>query len=117
MRKEIIDVIEDRISNLKFKPNNIGHGMSGSFLRFQMYLETINLMTEEEFFEKVYDEYLYTRHGEIYNKVHGTNKEFDGIKDYSLVPNNVISHTNTIDSKEKPRTTTKIYPKGWTREK
>jgi len=39
-------------------------------------LKTMDLMTEEEFDNGIYEEYLYIRYGQIYNKVHGTNEDF-----------------------------------------
>ena len=75
MKKEVIDLLEKRIAELQFEPNEISQGMTGSFLSFQMYLGTAELLSEEDFYNKTYEPYLYSRHSEILGEVNNIPKE------------------------------------------
>ena len=71
MRDVVIAELEKRIDELKkvAKPNDIKTGMSGSFIRFNYYLQSHTAMTEEEFENCVYDDWLREQHDSLYKKV------------------------------------------------
>jgi len=74
MDQNVIKILEQRINELKkvATPDNIEQGMSGSFLWFQMYLETAKCMSEEEFYDEVYDDWLREKHDKLLEYVHRT---------------------------------------------
>lgn len=71
MRQEVLDALEKKIQELKkvAAPNQIETGMSGSFFRFNYYLQSHEVMTQEEFEECVYDDWLRERHAEIFEEI------------------------------------------------
>ena len=71
MRQEVLNELENRIQTLKktAKPNDIGTGMSGSFIRFNYSLQSHEVMTKEEFDNCVYDDWLKQKHQEVLNEV------------------------------------------------
>jgi hypothetical protein len=74
MRQEVLSALENRIEDLKkiAKPNDISTGMSGSFIRFNFSLQSHEVMTEEEFNECVYDDWLRQRHNQVYEEINKT---------------------------------------------
>jgi predicted RNase H-like nuclease (RuvC/YqgF family) len=72
-RKEVIEELEKRIKALESvaKPNELVTGMTGSHIMFQMYLKTKDVMTDDEFFAGIYDEWLVAEHDRIYELVNG----------------------------------------------
>ena len=92
MKKEIIEVIENRISKIDFKPNDIKTGMSGSFLRFKMCLGLYEFFNDDDF--ETYDSYLYSRHGQIYAQVNGIDESEVSFnhKDYNISIVDEVTH-------------------------
>ena len=43
--------------------------MSGSFIRFNMHIDSMTAMTKEEFDDCVYDNWLKNQHNKLYEKV------------------------------------------------
>jgi hypothetical protein len=74
MRSEVMELLEERILNLRkiAKPNEIKTGMSGSFVRFNLSILSHEVMTEEEFNNGTYDDWLKQRHAEMYEEVNAT---------------------------------------------
>ena len=74
MRSEVMELLEERILNLKkiAKPNEIQTGMTGSFFRFNLSILSHEVMTTEEFNNGTYDEWLAQRHAEVYEEVNAT---------------------------------------------
>jgi hypothetical protein len=74
MRQEVLDELKKRIQYLETvaKPGEIGTGMSGSFVRFNMHLQSHTAMTKEEFADCVYDTWLMQEHKRVFNTVNKT---------------------------------------------
>lgn len=71
MRQIVQEELNKRIDDLRSlaKPGDIETGMSGSFIRFNYYLQSHTAMTEEEFKNCVYDDWLRERHREVLKEV------------------------------------------------
>tara|TARA_B100000963_G_C22493382_1_gene610307 strand:- start:488 stop:712 length:225 start_codon:yes stop_codon:yes gene_type:complete len=71
MRQEVLTELKSRIHELEkvAKPNDIEQGMTGSFVRFNMYIDSMTAMTQEEFFDCVYDDWLECEHLKLYKKI------------------------------------------------
>ena len=71
MRNEVLTELKTRIDALEqiAKPMDIATGMSGSFLSFNMYIDSSTAMTEDEFSGCVYDDWLREQHEILYKKV------------------------------------------------
>ena len=71
MRREVLAELQTRIDALEkvAKPNDIATGMSGSFIRFNMHIDSMTAMTKEEFDDCVYDNWLKIQHNKLYEKV------------------------------------------------
>jgi len=71
MRLEVLTELKSRIRSLEkvAKPMDIDTGMSGSFVRFNMYIDSITAMTEEEFDDCVYDDWLMCEWNKLYKKI------------------------------------------------
>ena len=71
MRDEVLIELNKRIQNLKkvASPGEIETGMSGSFLRFNYYIQSHTAMTADEFNSCVYDDWLREQHKRIYEEV------------------------------------------------
>jgi hypothetical protein len=73
MRLDVIDELNRRIDKLRLlvKPNDIMTGMTGSFVLFNYAIDSYSAMTDEEWDDNVYDDYLKTIHMKIYKEVNG----------------------------------------------
>ena len=71
MRREVLIELQTRIDALEkvAKPNDIATGMSGSFICFNMHIDSMTAMTKEEFDDCVYDNWLKIQHNKLYEKV------------------------------------------------
>ena len=71
MRNEVLVELKKRINELRAvaKPNDIETGMSGSFVRFNYYLQSHTAMTDEEFDSCVYDDWLRKEHNRVCKEV------------------------------------------------
>ena len=71
MRREVLTELQTRIDALEkvAKPNDVATGMSGSFIRFNMHIDSMTAMTKEEFDDCVYDNWLKNQHNKLYEKV------------------------------------------------
>ena len=71
MRREVLIELQTRIDALEkvAKPNDITTGMSGSFIRFNVHIDSMTAMTKEEFDDCVYDNWLKIQHNKLYEKV------------------------------------------------
>jgi len=71
MRLEVLTELKSRIRSLEkvAEPMDIDTGMSGSFVRFNMYIDSITAMTEEEFDDCVYDDWLMCEWNKLYKKI------------------------------------------------
>jgi len=71
MREEVLVELKKRIDALQTiaKPNDIETGMSGSFVRFNYYLQSHTAMTNEEFNSGIYDDWLQKEHKRVYEEV------------------------------------------------
>ena len=71
MREEVLKELTTRIRDLHkaAKPGDIETGMSGSFIRFNFYIQSHTAMTKEEFDSCVYDDWLREQHNRIFNEV------------------------------------------------
>lgn len=74
MRDEVINELLKRIELLRTvaKPNDIETGMSGSFIRFNHYLQSHTAMTQDEFNCSIYDDWLKEQFEKVYKEI---NKE------------------------------------------
>lgn len=86
MRPSAVRELDRRIDILKTStsPYDIPTGMSGSYIRFCMWLDPLNVsadfenrecLTEDEWNDAVYDDYLMKRHREIFEEVNGEELE------------------------------------------
>jgi hypothetical protein len=77
MRKEVIDQLEEKIKELeetgKYKPDDIETGMSGSFIRFIYFIGIHKFMTEKEWEDDSYIEYLRIRYLQIFKYINKEN--------------------------------------------
>lgn len=71
MREEVIVELSKRIENLREEatPGDISTGMSGSFVRFNYYLQSHTAMTKQEFDDGTYDTWLKEQHKQVYQEV------------------------------------------------
>ena len=71
MRPEVLTELKSRIRSLEkvAEPMDIDTGMSGSFVRFNMYIDSMTAMTEEEFDDCVYDDWLMCEWNKLYKKI------------------------------------------------
>ena len=71
MRLEVLTELKSRIHELEkvAEPMDIDTGMSGSFVRFNMYIDSMTAMTEEEFDDCVYDDWLMCEWNKLYKKI------------------------------------------------
>ena len=71
MREEVIVELSKRIENLRkaATPGDMDTGMSGSFVRFNYYLQSHTAMTQQEFDDCVYDAWLQEQHEQVYEEV------------------------------------------------
>ena len=71
MRKEVLTELTNRIDALQkvAKPGEINTGMSGSFIRFNYYIQSHTAMTQEEFDSGVYDKWLKDQHSRVYKAI------------------------------------------------
>ena len=71
MRLEVLTELKSRIRELEkvAEPMDIDTGMSGSFVRFNMYIDSMTAMTEEEFDDCVYDDWLMCEWNKLYKKI------------------------------------------------
>jgi hypothetical protein len=71
MRDVVIRELQSRIDELAkiAKPYEIETGMSGSFIRFNYYIQSHTAMTKEEFDDCVYDDWLRKQHDYLYDKI------------------------------------------------
>ena len=71
MRNEVLIELNKRIQDLQkvAKPGEIDTGMSGSFVRFNYYIQSHTAMTEDEFSSCVYDDWLRKQHKRIYEEI------------------------------------------------
>ena len=71
MRREVLTELQTRIDALEkvAKPTDIATGMSGSFIRFNMPIDSMTAMTKEAFADCVYDNWLKNQHNKLYDKV------------------------------------------------
>ena len=71
MRLEVLTELKSRIRELEkvAEPMDIDTGMSGSFVRFNMYIDSMTAMTEEEFDDCVYDDWLMCEWNKLYKRI------------------------------------------------
>jgi len=71
MRQTVLEELNKRIEDLKkvAKPGDIATGMSGSFIRFNYHLQSHTAMTEDEFKNCTYDDWLREKHREVLKEV------------------------------------------------
>jgi len=71
MRDEVINELKKRVAALELvaKPDEVSTGMSGSLIMFRHYLKVKDVMTQEEWIENVYEDWLEEQHNRIYIEI------------------------------------------------
>ena len=73
MRTEVLEELKIRIKQLEknAKPDEVSTGMTGSFICFNRAIDSYTAMTEQEFDDCVYDDWLKLQHKIIFKKING----------------------------------------------